>query len=65
MEYMQPGSKELASAVSRQLRHHDAVILGKHGLVTVGKNVADAYDLIEVINMNAEIQNRARQTNYN
>jgi L-fuculose-phosphate aldolase len=65
VEYMQPGSKELTSAVSRQLRHYDAVILGKHGLVTVGKNVADAYNLIEVIDINAEIQNRTRQTNYN
>ena len=60
VKYMKPGSKELASTVSKEIRHHDAVILGKHGLITVGKNAADAYDLIEVIDMNAEIQKRAR-----
>jgi L-fuculose-phosphate aldolase len=60
VKYMKPGSKELASAVSREIRQYDAVILGKHGLITVGKNVADAYDLIEVIDMNVEIQNRPR-----
>lgn len=64
VKYMEPGSKELATAISRAIRHHDAVILGKHGLVTVGRNVADAYDLTEVIDMNAEIQNRARAFGY-
>jgi L-fuculose-phosphate aldolase len=58
VEYKKPGSADLASAISRKIRTHNAVILAKHGLVTVGKTVADAYDLTEVIEMNAEIQNR-------
>ena len=57
IKYMKPGSRELASAVSREMTYHDAAILGKHGLVTVGKNIADAYELIKIINMNAKIQN--------
>jgi L-fuculose-phosphate aldolase len=59
VKYLKPGSKELASAVSKEIKQHDAVILGKHGLITVGKNVAEAYYLIEVVEKNAEIQNRA------
>jgi len=60
VKYEKPGSNELASAISRKMKNHSAVILAKHGLVTVGKTVADAYDLTEVIEMNAEIQNRLR-----
>ncbi len=64
VEYLEPGSKELASAISEEIKHNDAVILGKHGLVTVGRNVADAYDLTEIIEMSAEIQNTARACGY-
>jgi L-fuculose-phosphate aldolase len=58
IKYMKPGSKKLAYAISKEIADHNAVILEKHGLVTMGKTVADAYDLTEVIDMNAEIQNR-------
>jgi L-fuculose-phosphate aldolase len=64
VKYMKPGSRKLASAISKEVKHHNAVILGKHGLVTIGKTVADAYDLTEVIDMNAEIQNRVRALGY-
>jgi len=60
VRYLKPGSKELASAVSKETKQNDAVILAKHGLITVGKNVTEAYDLIEVVEKNAEIQNRVR-----
>lgn len=60
IEYIKPGSRKLAKAISEKMANCNAVILAKHGLVTAGKTVADAYDLTEVIDMNAEIQNRIR-----
>jgi L-fuculose-phosphate aldolase len=64
VKYMKPGSKKLASAISKEMENHNAVILGRHGLVTVGKSVAEAYNLTEVVDMNAEIRNRAMTLGY-
>jgi len=60
VRYLRPGSAELAREVSENILRHDAVILSRHGLVTGGKNVAQAYFLTKIIEMNAEIQNRMR-----
>lgn len=43
VEFLPPGTEELAAAVSRTIIDHDAVLIKKHGLVTVGKSPQEAY----------------------
>lgn len=42
------GTKELADAVATQILTYDAVLLEKHGLVTVGEDLNKAYNLSEL-----------------
>jgi L-fuculose-phosphate aldolase len=37
------GTKELALAVARNIKNHNAVILKNHGIVTVGENLEEAF----------------------
>jgi ribulose-5-phosphate 4-epimerase/fuculose-1-phosphate aldolase len=42
VEYLQPGSTELAESVIEKMKKHNMVIMRNHGLVTVGKDFDDA-----------------------
>jgi len=42
------GTKELADAVAQYIMSYDAVLLEKHGLVTVGSDLYKAYNLSEL-----------------
>jgi ribulose-5-phosphate 4-epimerase/fuculose-1-phosphate aldolase len=50
-----PGSIDLANAVASQFKNTDvkAVILERHGLVTTGNTLEEAFDLTQVIEKNA------------
>jgi len=41
--YLSPGTKLLANAIARAVETHDCVIIKKHGLVTVGNSLQEAY----------------------
>jgi len=43
LPYIIPAGKQLAEAVAKVIVDHDAVLLGNHGLLTVGANVREAY----------------------
>lgn len=43
LPYIVPGGKKLADAVAEQIDAHNAVLLGNHGLLTVGSSVREAY----------------------
>jgi L-fuculose-phosphate aldolase len=43
IEFMPPGSVELARAVGAACCRYDCILLKKHGLITLGKNMQDAY----------------------
>jgi len=43
LPYIVPSGEALAEAVAEALAGHNAVLLGNHGLVTVGANVREAY----------------------
>ena len=43
LPYIKPGSKELGKAVGKAIRKHDAILLRKHGLLTVGKDIKEAF----------------------
>jgi L-fuculose-phosphate aldolase len=41
--YMKPGTPQLGRAVGRAIRKHNAILLKNHGLVTVGRNLDEAF----------------------
>jgi len=43
LPYIVPGGKKLADAVAEVIVDHDAVLLGNHGVLTVGSNLREAY----------------------
>lgn len=55
LDYTTPMTKRLADAVAQKIRTTDTVFLKKHGMVVVGKSIADAYDKTLVIEESARI----------
>jgi L-fuculose-phosphate aldolase len=43
LPYIVPGGKKLADAVAGVIADHNAVLLGNHGLLTLGTNLREAY----------------------
>jgi len=46
--YIQPGTAELAEAVASALERSNVAVLKRHGLVAVGRDLAEAVNRIEV-----------------
>jgi rhamnulose-1-phosphate aldolase len=53
--YVLPGSDQLADATVKALANHRMVLWEKHGCVAVGRDVFDAFDLIDTANKSAQI----------
>jgi L-fuculose-phosphate aldolase len=53
--YAEPGSPELAGAVAASLGRGPALILERHGSVTIGPTLQDAFSLMECLEHNARI----------
>ncbi len=58
--YALPGSEELAAAVRTPIRAHDALTLDRHGAVTVGRDLFDAFTKMERLEFVALVTLRAR-----
>jgi L-fuculose-phosphate aldolase len=54
--YERPGSRILAKKIQKKIAKYDAVILGNHGIVTIGSTIQAACDLNEMIEEAAKIQ---------
>ena len=54
-EYAMPASAEGATVIREPIRRYDALILQRHGSVTVGKDVWEAYLNLEKLENVAEI----------
>jgi len=50
-----PGSNELGQRTARLLKEHRLVIWNMHGVVSIGRNLAEALDHVELIEKAAEI----------
>jgi L-fuculose-phosphate aldolase len=50
-----PGSEALAGSVAPFIVDFDAVLLGSHGVVTVGKNLKAAFQLLETVERLAQV----------
>ena len=58
--YAMPGSIELADATLEQIKTHDVVLWEKHGTVSVGTDIMDAFDQTDVLCKSARIYMCAR-----
>ena len=54
-EYATPGQRGGRDGDPRPIKHHDAIILQRHGSVTVGASVWDAYLKLEKLENAAEV----------
>ena len=54
-EYATPASVEGATVIREPIKHHDAIILQRHGSVTVGGSVWEAYLKLEKLENAAEV----------
>jgi L-fuculose-phosphate aldolase len=59
--YATPSSPEGAAVVSELIRRHDALLLQRHGSVTVGADVRDAFLKLEKLEHAAQVLFLARQ----
>ncbi|PLV56112.1 rhamnulose-1-phosphate aldolase [Thermotoga sp. SG1] len=55
VEFEKPGSVELGLKTVEKSQGKDAVLWDKHGVVAFGKDVAEAYDRVEILEKAAEI----------
>lgn len=53
--YATPGTAEAAQSIQSLIRRFDAIILARHGSVTVGKDLREAYSKLEMLEHTAHI----------
>jgi len=53
--FLLPGSLDIAEKTIMALQHHDVALWEKHGVFAIGKNVADTFDLIDILAKSARI----------
>jgi L-fuculose-phosphate aldolase len=58
--YATPGTPEVGLAIRPLVRHFDAVMLARHGSVTIGADPQDAYSKLEMLEHTAQILFLAR-----
>ena len=51
----EPGPEAAADSVLPYIRSHDAVLLGSHGAVTVGRDLPAAFALLETVERLAQV----------
>lgn len=56
IEYEKPGSIELANSVANDIKNEDVLILKKHGVICIGKNLKEAESLAIFIEESAKTQ---------
>ena len=43
IDFIRPGTRKLTDAIAAIIRDHDAVLMAKHGLLTVGATLQEAF----------------------
>jgi rhamnulose-1-phosphate aldolase len=62
--YALPSSFELADATLRELDEYDVVMWEKHGVVSVGENIMEAFDQVDTLSKSAQIYLTARSMGF-
>jgi len=58
--YATPGTEEVPKAIRDFIREFDAILLSRHGAITVGQDVMDAYNKMEKLEHTARVVLAAR-----
>lgn len=58
--YKTTGTRELAELVGQMMKQYDALLMDRHGVITVGKDLIDAFGKLEKVEHTAMITHRAR-----
>jgi L-fuculose-phosphate aldolase len=58
--YATPGTPEVPAAIRDFIREYDAILLSRHGAMTVGRDVMDAYNKMEKLEHTARVVLAAR-----
>ncbi len=64
VDYKQPGSDELAKATLEKLKRYDIVLWQNHGVFSVGNDIIDAFDKVDVLNKSAQIYIAAKSMGF-
>lgn len=59
--YATPGTLDVPASIERLIRDHNAVLLERHGTLTCGDDLEQAYGRLEVVEHTARITHLARQ----
>jgi rhamnulose-1-phosphate aldolase len=62
--YVLPGTEQLAEKTVASLQHHPIVLWGRHGCLALGKDVQEAFDLVDVMNKSAQLFFLCREAGY-
>lgn len=62
--YLLTGSLEIAGATLQKFKHHQVVVWEKHGCFAIGKDVFEAFDLIDTLAKSALIYFQCRMAGY-
>ena len=62
--YLLTGSLEIAEATLKKFKHHQVVVWEKHGCFAIGKDVFEAFDLIDTLAKSALIYFQCRAAGY-
>lgn len=62
--YQLPSSFDLADATIKELEEYDVVMWEKHGVVSVGENVMEAFDMIDTLSKSAQIYLTAKSMGF-
>ena len=58
-QYSTPTTKDVPKAIESLIKQHDALVLTRHGSLTVGKNLEEAYQKLESLEHTAKIISEA------
>ena len=53
--YQAPGSAALEAATLRAIAEHRVILWEKHGVVAIGRDVFEAFDMIDTLNKSAQV----------
>lgn len=62
--YQMPSTFELADATIEQLDEYDVVMWEKHGVVSVGENIMEAFDMVDTLSKAAQIYLTAKSMGF-
>lgn len=52
--YETPGTSTLAAKLEASMAHHNAIVMERHGAITLGKDLLQAYDRMEILEHGAQ-----------